>query len=434
MYGNYIFTQAWSEDNGEQSIQKDEMNLSSDEIQSSSKRTIFLVSFLSMMVITGVVVCAGKVVLSIFQRVDDRSASLFMNNIVEEPNQNHRNEDSPFTNSTFSMKMKTHNIVRTKLIELDQRIEGKVWFSDDDDAIGFVEAASVWVHVDPPLAVVEACTESDVIRIVPVLVELKQRYHIGFSIRAGGHHKAGYSTLPGGVVLSLKNMNRIQLLSSSDSLVQSNGIQYNNIETAIARIQPGVRDEDFLYHLLHSHGYGGVFGYCPTVGIAGFAMGGGLGIQSRLYGLGLDQIVGARVVLANGTLVEVNANTDLVWALRGAGGGNFGVVTELQYRVVRAHDGLAVLSVTLPTPSFHQNDLTVDFMSRLGDLEANGKLASNLVAMFDGWDQVNLIWSAHDEETFLKGPAYIEDLVSNRMGPKIAKAPRKSVSIQWTEF
>eukprot|EP00977_Amphora_coffeiformis_P024894 scaffold17456_cov191-Amphora_coffeaeformis.AAC.2 len=421
-------------------------SLSNDGMEASRKRFVSLiVPFLWIfIVITGVVVSAGAVVFHISQRADDGSASLLTGNIVQEPSQKDHNKES---STTAMMMMTTQQIISAKLKELDQHIEGTVWFADDAER--FVEAASVWVHVAPPLAVVEAHNEADVVQIVPVLVELQQRYQLGFSIRAGGHHKAGYSTLPGGVVLSLKHINRIQLLSASASAEQSD-YDHNN-DTAIALIQPGARDEDYLHHLMHAHGYGGVFGYCPTVGLAGFAMGGGLGVQSRLYGLGLDQIVGAHIVLANGTLKEVGANqhADLLWALRGAGGGNFGVVTELHYRVVRAYDGLAVLSVTLPSPSFHRNassttsnsgddeikiNLTVDFMSRLGDLEANNKLARNLVVMFDGWDQVNLIWSARDEETFQQGHVYMEDLVSNRMGPQVAQAPRKSVTIQWTGF
>lgn len=321
-------------------------------------------------------------------------------------------------------------LVRAKLEELHQQIDGNVFFADDYEK--FVNAATVWIHgvAAPPLVVVEAHTEADVAKTVPVLVELKEHFKLPFSVRAGGHHKAGFSTCPGGAVLSLRKMNRIRLPSSPQKA-------YKNT-TLIATIQPGVRDEDFLNHVLRAHGYAGVFGYCPSVGLVGFAMGGGLGIQSRLYGLGMDQIVGARIVLANGTIVK--APSDLLWALRGAGGGNFGVVTELEYRIEPAYDGLAAVMVTLPTPSHSgsatgsDNDLSVDFLSRLGDLEIQNKLPRNLVAMFDAWDRVSLLWSARDEASFEEGYSYMDDLLSHRMGPNVANAKRETMTIQWTSF
>src|SRR5262249_57055907 len=75
-------------------------------------------------------------------------------------------------------------------------------------------------------------------------------------------------------------------------------------------------------------------GSCPSVGIAGLTLGGGLGILGRKYGLTSDQLVAAQVVLADGRVVECDDDHDqeLFWALRGAGSGNFGVVTSLVFR------------------------------------------------------------------------------------------------------
>jgi FAD/FMN-containing dehydrogenase len=79
-------------------------------------------------------------------------------------------------------------------------------------------------------------------------------------------------------------------------------------------------------------------GTCPPVGIAGFTLGGGLGILGRKYGVLSDLLIRAEILLADGRVVEADEHhhEDLFWALRGAGGGNFGVVTSLKLRTVPA--------------------------------------------------------------------------------------------------
>jgi FAD/FMN-containing dehydrogenase len=81
-------------------------------------------------------------------------------------------------------------------------------------------------------------------------------------------------------------------------------------------------------------------GSCPTVGIAGLSLGGGLGIIGRKFGLTSDHLVKVRIVLADGRILECDDHheEDLYWALRGGGPGNFGVVTSLTFRTVRAPD------------------------------------------------------------------------------------------------
>jgi FAD/FMN-containing dehydrogenase len=93
-----------------------------------------------------------------------------------------------------------------------------------------------------------------------------------------------------------------------------------------------------LYDTLDGHGRTVPAGCGPTVGIAGLTLGGGLGILGRSHGLTLDHLLAARVVLADGRVVRCDEHhdSDLFWALRGAGGGNFGVVTSLTFRTVPA--------------------------------------------------------------------------------------------------
>ncbi|MBV9516412.1 MAG: FAD-binding oxidoreductase, partial [Mycobacteriaceae bacterium] len=96
-------------------------------------------------------------------------------------------------------------------------------------------------------------------------------------------------------------------------------------------------------------------GTCPSVGAAGHALGGGLGANSRHAGLLCDQLTSASVVLPGGQAVTTSAatNPDLFWALRGGGGGNFGVTTSLTFATFPAGD-LDVVNLNFPPQSFAQ--------------------------------------------------------------------------------
>jgi FAD/FMN-containing dehydrogenase len=91
-----------------------------------------------------------------------------------------------------------------------------------------------------------------------------------------------------------------------------------------------------VYTALHRHGRTLPAGCGPTVGITGLTLGGGIGLLGRAHGLTCDRLVGAQVVLADGAVVECSTDQepDLFWALRGAGGGQFGVVTALRFDTV----------------------------------------------------------------------------------------------------
>ena len=93
-----------------------------------------------------------------------------------------------------------------------------------------------------------------------------------------------------------------------------------------------------VYDALDAHGLAIPAGCGPRVGVAGLTLGGGLGILGRSHGLLADSLVGARVVLADGRVVDCDGEreADLFWALRGAGAAGFGVVTELRFATVPA--------------------------------------------------------------------------------------------------
>ena len=110
-----------------------------------------------------------------------------------------------------------------------------------------------------------------------------------------------------------------------------------SVEGEVATIGSGARLGD-VYDSLQEHGLALPAGTCPQVGIAGLTLGGGLGVLGRKYGLTCDRLVSARIVLAGGQLLDCDDHTgaDLFWALRGAGAGNFGVVTSFSFASVPA--------------------------------------------------------------------------------------------------
>lgn len=134
--------------------------------------------------------------------------------------------------------------------------------------------------------------------------------------RCGGHSYAGYSTTTG-LVLDVTRMNSIKVDAGAGT----------------ATVGAGARLVD-VYAALAQYGLALPAGSCPTVGIAGLTLGGGVGVLGRKFGLTCDNLLSAQVVVANGRLLTCDAshNSDLFWALRGGGGGNFGVVTSFTFQ------------------------------------------------------------------------------------------------------
>jgi FAD/FMN-containing dehydrogenase len=141
-----------------------------------------------------------------------------------------------------------------------------------------------------------------------------RRHHLATATSSGGHSFAGYSCRRG-IVIDVTPM---------ASVVVAGGV---------AQVGAGVRLGD-LYERLGAHGLTVPAGTCPSVGIGGLALGGGHGILGRAWGLTLDHLLGAQVVLADGRVVvcDEQHHPDLFWALRGAGAGNFGVVTSFSFQ------------------------------------------------------------------------------------------------------
>jgi FAD/FMN-containing dehydrogenase len=159
-----------------------------------------------------------------------------------------------------------------------------------------------------PLAVVQPLSAADVGQIVT----WSRTTRVPLAIRSGGHSYAGYSTGTG-VVVDLARMAAVSL----------------NKATGIATIGAGARLID-VESVLAASGRAIPNGSCPTVGIGGLALGGGVGFASRKLGTLSDNVASVSIVAADGKTKTASAtkNPDLFWACRGGGGGNFGVVTS----------------------------------------------------------------------------------------------------------
>ena len=151
-------------------------------------------------------------------------------------------------------------------------------------------------------------------------IALARRLGMETVSRSGGHCFAGRSSTRG-ILIDVGPMRSV------------------SVADGIATVGAGAQLGE-VYDRLEPLGLTIAAGACPSVGIAGLTLGGGLGILGRKYGLTSDQLVQTEVVLADGRVLECdeNRNADLFWALRGAGGGQFGVVTSFAFRTVPADD------------------------------------------------------------------------------------------------
>src|ERR1700745_201743 len=141
-----------------------------------------------------------------------------------------------------------------------------------------------------------------------------RKFGVPVAARCGGHSYAGWSSTSG-LIIDVTRMSGV------------------NVSGSTATVGAGTRLIDF-YSGLAAHGRGVPGGSCPTVGIAGLTLGGGVGVVSRAYGLTSDNVQSLQIATADGQVRTCSAtqNPDLFWACRGGGGGNFGVVTAFHFR------------------------------------------------------------------------------------------------------
>jgi FAD binding domain/Berberine and berberine like len=194
-----------------------------------------------------------------------------------------------------------------------------------------------------PALIVRCASAFDVARAL----DFARKHSLLLAVRGGGHSAAGYGVCDGGVVIDLSGMTRVEV----------------DAEKRVARAEAGCLGGD-LDKATQRVGLATTLGGCPTVGIAGLTLGGGEGFLMPKYGATCDNLVSARVVTVDGRQVEAshNSNADLFWAIRG-GGGNFGVVTALEYQLYPVSE---VLTGALVYPAGRIPELLQSYVKFMG--------------------------------------------------------------------
>lgn len=202
---------------------------------------------------------------------------------------------------------------------LDATINGRVILPGSPDYDSLRKPQIARFDAVRPRALVFCHTPEDVAEAI----SFARRHGLHMVPRSGGHCFAGHSSTEGMVI----DVTPMRSVSFSDGLVT---------------IGAGARLGD-VYDALIEHGVTIPAGCGPSVGIAGLTLGGGLGILGRTHGLTCDHLVAAQVVLTDGRIIvcDEQQDGDLFWALRGAGAGNFGVVTAFVFRPITAPSSTA---------------------------------------------------------------------------------------------
>ena len=216
---------------------------------------------------------------------------------------------------------------------LAKQLNGRLFRPGQDGYASAVKTFDPRRDGQRPLALVRAAGAGD--------VKDALRFAVKFGLkprpRSGGHSYVGASTGNGVLVIDCGAIDTVHYHSDKS-----------------VTIGAGVRLGD-LHDVLDRHDRTVPTGTCPTVGAAGLTLGGGIGVETRLYGLTCDALTGATVIGPDGHAYPCSKDehSDLFWALRGGGGGNFGIVTQLSYRSYPALPG-EIFRLTWPSSDAHR--------------------------------------------------------------------------------
>ncbi len=195
--------------------------------------------------------------------------------------------------------------------ELGAKFEGKLIGPEDS---GYDEARALYnAMIDKRPAVIARCASAN---DVAQVVAFARAHELPLAVRGGGHNGGGLGSVDEGIVADLSPLRSVSVDAEANTVRVGGGCTWADVDAAT-----------------NPHGLAVPCGVISTTGVGGLTLGGGIGHLTRGYGLTIDNVLGAEVVLADGEQVTATAdeNAELFWALRG-GGGNYGVVTEFTFR------------------------------------------------------------------------------------------------------
>lgn len=220
----------------------------------------------------------------------------------------------------FSGNSNTENatsVVNTPLRDTVQAksLMSKLDLVDKDDARYDLLRKGFNKRIDKHPSVIAVCTSTE---DVAEAVKYAVKNDLQIAVKSGGHSMEGFSCNDDGMVINLSKMNKVEILADGK-----------------IKVGPGCILSQ-LYDALLPKGQILPAGSCGTVGLGGLTLGGGYGLFSRKYGLTCDHLMEATMVDGRGNIITTNENEELLWALKGGGTGNFGVVTEMVFETHKA--------------------------------------------------------------------------------------------------
>lgn len=222
------------------------------------------------------------------------------------------------------MKNSIKSIAPNIIKDFQSQLKGKLISPSDASYNETRQVYNGMINKDPGLFAM--CKNVDDVK---ASVNFGRENNVLLAIRGGGHNGAGLGLCNDGLVIDLSGIKFVEVNTSNNTVKVGGGNIWNEVDEAT-----------------HEFGLAIPSGMVSSTGVGGLTLGGGVGYLSRKYGLTIDNLLEADMVLADGSFVTVNAqqNTDLFWAIRG-GGGNFGVVTSFTFQ---AH----LLKTVIAGPSF----------------------------------------------------------------------------------
>ena len=216
---------------------------------------------------------------------------------------------------------------------------------------------------------------------VQASVRIARAHNLPLSARGGGHDWAGRALRHGGLVIDLTCMRHVEVDAAAKIATVAGGATGTDVSAAVT-----------------PHGLAAVTGNVGAVGMAGFLLAGGYGPLTTRFGLAVDNLLGAELVLADGRIVWADAsqNSDLFWAILG-GGGNFGVVTSMR---IRLHPVSEILAGIILFPWSEARSVLRGYGEMMASAPDELSMLAGILPGPDGSPVIFLgpIWSGRPEE------------------------------------